>query len=100
MNFTDFYSKILKNLYDCNFTLNLVKKNDITLLQKYGNLTRLEFYGIFASLVLASATEKPSVYRISSKSVDFYYLAPSYWIRCFEFLSYEFEFIIINDIRN
>ena len=25
MNFTDFYDKLLKNLYDCNFTLNLVK---------------------------------------------------------------------------
>ena len=29
MNFTDFYDKLLKNLYDCNFTLNLVKKNDV-----------------------------------------------------------------------
>ena len=27
--FTDFYDKLLKNLYDCNFTLNLVKKNDV-----------------------------------------------------------------------
>ena len=26
LNFTDFYDKLLKNLYDCNFTLNLVKK--------------------------------------------------------------------------
>ena len=31
MNFTDFYDKLLKNLYDCNFTLNLVKKNDAEL---------------------------------------------------------------------
>ena len=29
MNFTDFYDKLLKNLYDSNFTLNLVKKNDV-----------------------------------------------------------------------
>ena len=27
--------KLLKNLYDCNFTLNLVKKNDVTLSSKY-----------------------------------------------------------------
>ena len=32
MNFTDFYSKLFKNLYDCNFTLNLVEKNEVTLL--------------------------------------------------------------------
>ena len=25
-NFTDFYDKLLKKLYDCNFTLNLIKK--------------------------------------------------------------------------
>ena len=25
-NFTDFCNKLLKNLYDCNFTLNLVEK--------------------------------------------------------------------------
>ena len=30
-NFTDFYDKLLENLYDCNFTLNLVKKNDVKL---------------------------------------------------------------------
>ena len=30
-NFTDFYDILFKNLYDCNFTLNLVKKNDVTL---------------------------------------------------------------------
>ena len=29
MNFTDFLDKLLKNLYDCNFTLNLDKKNDV-----------------------------------------------------------------------
>ena len=29
MKFTDFYDKLLKSLYDCNFTLNLVKKNDV-----------------------------------------------------------------------
>ena len=29
INFTDFYDKLLKNLYDCNFRLNLFKKNDI-----------------------------------------------------------------------
>ena len=29
MNFIDFYDKLRKNLYDCNFTLNLVKKNDV-----------------------------------------------------------------------
>ena len=32
MNFTDFYSKLFKNLYDYNFALNLVKKNDVKLL--------------------------------------------------------------------
>ena len=31
MDLTDFYDKLLKNLYDCNFTLNLVKKNDVKL---------------------------------------------------------------------
>ena len=30
-NFTDFYDKLLKNLYNYNFTLNLVKKNDAKL---------------------------------------------------------------------
>ena len=30
MNFTDFH-KLLKNLYDCNFKLNLGKKNDAEL---------------------------------------------------------------------
>ena len=30
-NFTDFYDKLLKNLYDYNFTFNLVKKNDVKL---------------------------------------------------------------------
>ena len=29
MNFTDFNDKLFKNLYDCNFTLNLVKKHDV-----------------------------------------------------------------------
>ena len=29
MNVTDFYDKLLKNVYDCNCTLNLVKKNDV-----------------------------------------------------------------------
>ena len=28
-NFTDFYDKLVKDLYDCNFTLNLVTKNDV-----------------------------------------------------------------------
>ena len=31
MNFSDFCDKLLKNLYDCNFTLNLVKKDDAKL---------------------------------------------------------------------
>ena len=31
-NFTDFYDKLLENLYGCNFTLNLVKKNVVKLL--------------------------------------------------------------------
>ena len=75
-NFTDFYDKLLKTLYDRNFTLNLVKKNDVKLPQKYGNFTRSEFYGISASLVLASTTSKMSVYRISCKSIYFYYIAP------------------------
>ena len=30
-SFTDFYDKLLKKFYDCNFTLNLVKKNDVKL---------------------------------------------------------------------
>ena len=30
-NFTDFCDKLIKNLYGCNFTLNLVKKNDVKL---------------------------------------------------------------------
>ena len=30
MNFTDFYDNLLKNLYDCKLTLNLVKKNDVS----------------------------------------------------------------------
>ena len=29
MTFINFYDKLLKNLYDCNFALNLVKKNDL-----------------------------------------------------------------------
>ena len=28
-NFTDFYDKLLENLYDGNYTLNLVKKNNV-----------------------------------------------------------------------
>ena len=28
-NFTDFNNKLLKNFYDCNLTLNLVKNNDV-----------------------------------------------------------------------
>ena len=32
LNFTDFYGKLLKKLYDCNFTLKLVKQNDVILL--------------------------------------------------------------------
>ena len=58
MNFIDFYDKLIKNLYDCNFTLNLVNKNDV--LKKYGNFTRSEFYGISAAPVLASVTSKIS----------------------------------------
>ena len=73
MNFTDFYDKLLRNLYDCNFTLNLVKKNDVP--WKYDSFTISEFYSISASLVSASATSKISVYRISCKS---YYIAPPY----------------------
>ena len=30
-NFTDFHDKLLKNLYDCKFTLNLVKNNNVKL---------------------------------------------------------------------
>ena len=29
MNFTDFYDKLLKNLHNFNFKLNLVKKHDV-----------------------------------------------------------------------
>ena len=79
MNFSDFYSKLFKNLYDCN----LYK------VQKYGDFSKSEFYGIFASRVLAVAITKTYVYRISSKYVYFYYFAPPYWIRCFQFLGYE-----------
>ena len=28
-NFTDFHDKLFQNLYDCNFTLNLVKNHDV-----------------------------------------------------------------------
>ena len=87
-NFTNFYDKLLKNFYDCNFTLSSVKKNDVKLPSTYGNFTRSEFNGIFASLVLASTTSKISVYRILCKSVYFYYIAPPFWIRCFDFLSF------------
>ena len=45
-----------------NFRLNIVKKNDVILPQKILNFTRPEFHGIFASLVLASADAKTSVY--------------------------------------
>ena len=62
MNFTDCYDKLLKNCYDCNFTLNSVKKNDAKLPYDYGNFTRSEFYGISAYLVSASATSKIFVY--------------------------------------
>ena len=31
MDFTDFYDKLLKNLYECNFALNLIKTNDVKL---------------------------------------------------------------------
>ena len=50
-----------------NFTLNLIKNNDLKLSRKYEKFGkyRLEFSGIFASLVLASATSKTSVYRTS-----------------------------------
>ena len=59
MNFTDFYDKLLKNLYDCNFTLNFrmtYRKNTIIL--------PCQNFTVF--LVLASATSKISVYRIYS----------------------------------
>ena len=38
-------------------------------------------------IVSAPATSKTFAYRISFKSIYFYYFAPPYWIRCFEFLS-------------
>ena len=41
-----------------NFTLNLVKKNDASLSYKYGGFTRLEFYGIFASLAFSISDDK------------------------------------------
>ena len=88
INFTDFYDKLLKNLYDCNFTLNLVKKNDVKLPLKYGNY-QIRILRYFCISNLASATLKISVYRISCKSIYFYYIAPPDWIRCYEFLSYE-----------
>ena len=74
-----------------NFTLNLVKKNNVKLPQKYGNFTRSEFYGISASLVLASATSKISVHRIPCKFIYFYYIV---YYSCFEFLSYELYIMI------
>ena len=70
-NFTDFYDKLLKNLYDYNFTLNSVEKNDVKLPLKYGNFTRLEFYATSASWVSALTTSKIFVYRISCKSIYF-----------------------------
>ena len=79
-NSTTFYDKLLINLYYCNFTLNLVKKNDVKLPYACGNFTRSEFYGIFESLVLASTSSKICVYRISRKSIYFYNIAPPCWI--------------------
>ena len=69
MNFTDFHDKLFKNLYGCNFTLNLVKNNDVKLPWKYGDLKNLRvpnFMQIYLFLL---------------------YIASTYWIRCFEFLS-------------
>ena len=40
----------------------LVKNNHVTLPYRYNNFTRSEFHGIFAFLVLSSATAKTSVY--------------------------------------
>ena len=47
----------------------------------YGDFIRTEFYGIFVSLVWASATVITAVYWISSKSIYFYYFTRPYWIR-------------------
>ena len=46
-------------------------------------------FTVFLSLVLASASAQTGVYRISCKFIYFYYVAPPYWIRFFEFLNYE-----------
>ena len=43
-NFTDFYDKLLKNLYNCSFTLNLDKKNDVKIPdQNFTVFLHLEF---------------------------------------------------------
>ena len=76
--------------------LNLVKKNDVTLPRKYGNFTRPEFRSIFACLVSVSATT--SVYWISSKSINFYYFGPPYWIRNYLFSNCQLRFVI-SDIK-
>ena len=76
MNFPDFYSKLFKNLYNCNFRLNLLKKNDATLR-----------YPCISSFSIGD--HKNLRVPISSESVYFYYFAPPYWIRFFKLLSYE-----------
>ena len=89
LNFKPKKTDFLKNLH-WRCRLNLVKKNDVTLLQKYDIFARSELYGInFYISSFSSDDRKTSVYRISFKSVYFFYFAPPYWIRCFKFLSYE-----------
>ena len=77
-------------IFMSNFRINWVKKNDVKLSWKFCNFTRPKFCGIFAFLVLASATAKTSVYWISSRYFFiFNYFSPPYLIRCLKFLSYE-----------
>ena len=87
-------------IFMSNFRINWIEKNDVTLPWKFFNFTRPKFCGIFAFLVLASATVKTSVYWISSRYFFILnYFSPPCSIRCLEFLSYELLFIIGN-VRN
>ena len=54
-------------IFMSNFRIKWVEKNDVTLPWKFCNFTRLKFCGIFAFLVLASATAKTLMYWNASK---------------------------------
>ena len=77
MNFTDFYDKLLKTLYGCNFTLNLVKKFS----------QNLRYF-----CISSFSTDDLKNLRVSNFMQIYLFLlyrSAIYWIRCFEFLSYE-----------